>query len=348
MPDKELNNVNIISKTLLSTPEKLLRELPSNNSKNTVERCREQIEAILDARDKRKIIVVGPCSIHEYDLAIEYAGRLQKLSEKVSDKFLIIMRTYFEKPRTTIGWKGLINDPSLNDSFEIEKGIRLARKLLIEINSMGLPVATEALDPIMPQFISDLISWFAIGARTAESQTHREMASGLSAPVGIKNGTDGSLQIAINGMKSISESHSFLGINKEGQCCVFTTKGNAHAHIVLRGGEDTHNYDSVSIAQTEAVLKKENLPVNIMVDCSHGNSNKDHNLQPLVFENCINQILEGNQSIIGLMLESNINAGKQNLGEDPKKLKYGVSITDACIDWKTTEKVILKSYEELK
>jgi 3-deoxy-7-phosphoheptulonate synthase len=257
------------------------------------------------------------------------------------------MRVYFEKPRTTIGWKGIINDPDMNDSFNIEKGILLGRKLLLKFTEMGLPTATEALDPIIPQYIADLISWSAIGARTTESQTHREMASGLSMPVGFKNATDGSIQVALNGIKSARTSHHFLGIDQNGQTAVFRTTGNPYAHIVLRGGAKP-NFDPASIGACEKSLKDENLPENIVVDCSHGNSNKDYRLQPVAFNSVIEQIEKGNKSIVGMMLESNLNEGNQPLQKDRSKLQYGVSITDACINWVTTEELLLSAHRRLQ
>jgi 3-deoxy-7-phosphoheptulonate synthase len=261
---------------------------------------------------------------------------------------LVLMRVYFEKPRTTIGWKGLINDPDMDDSFHIEKGIRQARELLLFLAELGLPAATEALDPIMPQYLSELVTWTAIGARTTESQTHREMASGLSTPVGFKNGTDGSLTVAINALQSARHPHHFLGITQEGQSAVFRTRGNRYGHIVLRGGAGRPNYDSVSVALCERELDNAGLPVRIVVDCSHGNSNKDPSLQPLVAENCANQILEGNGSLCGLMLESNLKAGSQRIPANLGELEYGVSVTDACIDWDTTESLLLRLDSRLR
>jgi len=258
------------------------------------------------------------------------------------------MRVYFEKPRTTTGWKGLINDPHMNDSFDIEEGLQLARKVLLDINELGLPAGTEALDPISPQYLSDLIAWSAIGARTAESQTHREMASGLSTPVGFKNGTDGGLQVAINALLSVSSPHSFLGINNDGQVAVIRTKGNQYGHIVLRGGAKGPNYDSVTIALVENELARNKLPANVVVDCSHANSNKDPSLQPLVMNDVTNQILEGNKAIVGAMLESNLSAGNQPIPADLSQLKYGVSVTDACIDWASTEKLLTDTRTKLK
>ncbi len=344
-----LHNVNVASSELLPTPEEIKRELPvSSKAEQAVLDSRDVIRDILDRRDPRVFVVVGPCSIHDLDAAREYAGRLSALAARVSRTLYLVMRVYFEKPRTTVGWKGLINDPDMDDSFHIEKGIRLARRLLIELAESGLPAATEALDPIMPQYLQELITWTAIGARTTESQTHREMASGLSTPVGFKNGTDGTLTVAINALQSVRSPHHFLGITQQGQSAVFRTRGNAYAHVVLRGGGGRPNYDSVSVALCEQALAGAGLPVNIVVDCSHGNSNKDPSLQPLVADNCANQILEGNESIVGLMLESNLEAGSQPIPADLSKLQYGVSVTDGCIDWATTEKLLLGLHHKLQ
>jgi 3-deoxy-7-phosphoheptulonate synthase len=309
--------------------------------------AREVVRAILERRDRRLFVVVGPCSIHDAAAAREYAGRLKELATRVESTLLLIMRVYFEKPRTTVGWKGLINDPDLDDSFHIEKGIHIARELLLHIAEIGLPAGTEALDPIMPQYLSELITWTAIGARTTESQTHREMASGLSTPVGFKNGTDGALATSINALQSVRHPHHFLGITQQGQSAVFRTRGNPHAHIVLRGGGGRVNYDAVSIAGAERELTSAGLPATIVVDCSHGNSNKDPSLQPAVAENCIAQIAEGNRSIVGLMLESHLKGGSQPIPKDLTKLEYGMSITDPCIDWPTTESLLLKLHESL-
>jgi 3-deoxy-7-phosphoheptulonate synthase len=344
-----LQNVNVASSDLLATPEEVKRRLPlTRRAAETVYRSREAVRAILERRDRRLFVVVGPCSIHDVTAAREYAGRLKALSDEVESTLLPIMRVYFEKPRTTVGWKGLINDPDLDDSFHIEKGIMLARELLLHIAELGLPAGTEALDPIMPQYISELITWTAIGARTTESQTHREMASGLSTPVGFKNGTDGSLETSINALKSVRNPHHFLGITQQGQSAVFRTRGNPHAHIVMRGGGGRVNYDAVSIALAERQLAQAGLPVNIVVDCSHGNSNKDPGVQPLVAENCVTQILDGNRSIVGLMLESHLKGGNQPIPKDLSKLDYGVSITDPCIDWPTTETLLRKLDECLR
>ena len=344
-----LQNVNVASSDLLATPEEVKRRLPlTARAAETVLQGREAVRAILERRDPRLFVVVGPCSIHDVTAAREYADRLKLLADRVAPTLLLIMRVYFEKPRTTVGWKGLINDPDLDDSFHIEKGILLARELLLHVAELGLPAGTEALDPIMPQYLSELITWTAIGARTTESQTHREMASGLSTPVGFKNGTDGALATSINALESVRHPHHFLGITQQGQSAVFRTRGNAHAHLVLRGGGGRVNYDAVSIALAERQLAQANLPTNIVVDCSHGNSNKDPGVQPLVAENCVTQILDGNRSIVGLMLESHLKAGNQPIPKDLGTLEYGVSITDPCMDWQSSEALLLKLHAALQ
>ena len=346
---ERLHNINVLSSEILPTPEEIKRRLPlPPESEDFVYRSRGAVRRILDREDPRLFVVVGPCSIHDPVAAREYAERLKALSARVEDKMLLLMRVYFEKPRTTVGWKGLINDPDMDDSFHIEKGICLARELLLHLAERGLPAATEALDPIMPQYLSELVTWTAIGARTTESQTHREMASGLSTPVGFKNGTDGSLTVAINALQSARHPHHFLGITQQGQSAVFRTRGNRYGHIVLRGGGGRTNYDSVSIALCERELEKAGLPASIVVDCSHGNSAKDPSLQPLVAENLGNQILEGNRSIVGLMLESHLNWGSQPIPADRSELRYGVSVTDACIDWDTTERLLLDLHARLR
>ncbi|KEA61973.1 2-keto-3-deoxy-D-arabino-heptulosonate-7- phosphate synthase I alpha [Marinobacterium lacunae] len=338
MTDIRVEDLNIESTTALVTPDELKAKLPlSDKAADMVMNGRQVIKNILDHEDKRLIVVVGPCSIHDPEAALEYGRRLKALADEVKDTLYLVMRVYFEKPRTTVGWKGLINDPHMNDSFDIEEGLHIARKLLLDLTEMGLPLATEALDPISPQYIQDLISWSAIGARTTESQTHREMSSGLSCAVGFKNGTDGGLDVAVNAMKSVSHPHSFLGIDAEGKVSILRTRGNQYGHVVLRGGNGKPNYDSVSVKLCEQALEKAKLVQNIMIDCSHANSSKDPGLQPLVAENAANQILEGNRSIIGLMIESNLEWGNQSIPEKLEDLKYGVSVTDACIDWKTTE-----------
>jgi 3-deoxy-7-phosphoheptulonate synthase len=342
-PVNRLHNVNVVSSELLPTPEDVKCNLPlTSEVEDAVYRARGVVRDILDRRDPRLFVVIGPCSIHDVKAAREYAQRLASLARRVEKTLYLIMRVYFEKPRTTVGWKGLVNDPDMDDSFHIEKGILLARELLVDLGRMGLPAATEALDPIMPQYLSELVTWTAIGARTTESQTHRELASGLSTPVGFKNGTDGTLTVAINALQSVRHPHHFLGITPQGQSAVFHTRGNSHAHIVLRGGGGRTNYDSVSVALCEQELERARLPVNIVVDCSHGNSNKDPALQSLVAENCVNQVLDGNASIVGLMLESHLHWGNQPIPADLRQLKYGVSVTDACIDWATTERLLLE------
>lgn len=349
MSGNKLENVNVASQETLITPEALKKEMPlSDKAAATVDQGRQAIYDIMDGKDHRLFVVVGPCSIHDVKAAHEYAERLKALADEVSDTLLIVMRVYFEKPRTTVGWKGLINDPHLDDTFDIEQGLHIGRRLLLDIAEMGLPTATEALDPISPQYLQDTISWSAIGARTTESQTHREMSSGLSMAIGFKNGTDGSLDVAVNAMKSVSHPHSFLGINQEGQVSIIRTSGNAYGHVVLRGGGGKPNYDSVSVALCEKALDKAGLRSSIMVDCSHANSNKDPGLQPLVMQDIAHQILEGNQSIQGLMVESHLNWGNQPIPDNLDELQYGVSVTDACIDWDTTEKAIREMRDKLK
>jgi len=344
-----INDLNVASNETLITPEQIKLEIPlTERAQRTVSAGRQVVRDILDGKDHRLFVVVGPCSIHDIKAAHEYAERLKVLAEEVSDTLYLVMRVYFEKPRTTVGWKGLINDPYLDDSFKIQDGLHIGRKLLLDLAEMGLPTATEALDPISPQYLQDLISWSAIGARTTESQTHREMASGLSSAVGFKNGTDGGLTVAINALQSVSSPHRFLGINQQGGVSIVTTKGNAYGHVVLRGGNGKPNYDSVSVAICEQELKKASIKPNIMVDCSHANSNKDPALQPLVMDNVANQILEGNQSIVGLMVESHLGWGNQSIPKDLQQLKYGVSITDACIDWESTEKTLRSMHGKLK
>ncbi|NNM52942.1 MAG: 3-deoxy-7-phosphoheptulonate synthase [Pseudomonadales bacterium] len=337
MTHHAVEDVNVISTEVLITPEQLKNELPiSTPAESTVVRGRQAVRSILDGTDPRLFVVVGPCSIHDVSAAMDYAHRLKTLADELEDSLLLIMRVYFEKPRTTVGWKGLINDPTMDDSFNIAGGLHIGRKLLLDLNELGLPCATEALDPISPQYMQDLIAWSAIGARTTESQTHREMSSGLSCPVGFKNGTDGGLKVAINALLSVTHSHSFLGINQQGQVAVVKTRGNAYSHVVLRGGDGKPNYDSVSVALAERELEKAKLPSNIMIDTSHANSNKDPALQPLVLDNIGNQIVEGNRSIVGIMLESNLQFGRQDIPSDLSQLKYGVSVTDGCLDWKAT------------
>ena len=346
---KELVNVNVESHSLLASPEAIRELLPASDAAlKTIAEGRQVIRKILDGEDKRLFVVIGPCSIHDPKAAIEYAERLSQLSKQVKEQLFLVMRVYFEKPRTTTGWKGLINDPFMDDSFRIEEGIKIARGLLTQIAELALPTATEALDPIIPQYISELISWTAIGARTTESQTHREMASGLSMPVGFKNGTDGNIQVAINAMKSSLSPHNFLGVDSQGRISVYKTKGNPYSHVVLRGGENSPNYDPQSVELARKALEQEGLRNKIMIDCSHGNSNKDHRNQPKVFNSVIDQVLAGNRSIVGMMVESNLFEGNQKIPPKLSDLKYGVSITDKCIDWTTTEKMIVEAAEKLK
>lgn len=344
---EKISDLNVLAEKLLPTPEEVKASVPTSQKANeTVAEARLTVQRILDHQDPRLLVVVGPCSIHDIDAALDYARRLRALAEEVKETMYLVMRVYFAKPRTSIGWKGFINDPHLDDSFRIDDGLRIARQLLVDLAEIGVPVGTEALDAITPQYLDDLVTWTAIGARTTESQTHREMASGLSTPVGFKNGTDGNIQVAINALNSVSRSHHFLGINQRGQCAVIHTRGNRYGHVVLRGGAHP-NYDSVSVAMCEKELAAAGLPANIVIDCSHGNSLKDPALQPLVMENCINQILEGNRSIVGLMVESNLEFGNQTLSRDRSELRYGVSITDGCIDWKTTETTFRAAHKKL-
>ncbi|ENX37989.1 3-deoxy-7-phosphoheptulonate synthase [Acinetobacter courvalinii] len=345
----DIDDVNIKSIQTLITPAELKADLPlSEAASQTVLQGRATVRNILDGNDKRLFVVIGPCSIHDPKAAHEYADRLKVLSEKVKDTLYLVMRVYFEKPRTTVGWKGLINDPDMNDSFNIEKGLHIGRGLLIDLNEKGLPCATEALDPNSPQYYQDLISWSAIGARTTESQTHREMSSGLSSPVGFKNGTDGGLTVATNAMQSVKHGHSFLGLNENGQVAIINTKGNPYAHVVLRGGNGKPNYDATSVAEAEAALAKAKVSNKIMIDTSHANSNKDPYLQPLVLKNITEQILDGNKSIVGIMVESHLKGGRQDIPENLSDLEYGKSVTDGCIDWETTEKALLEMHEALK
>ena len=343
---KRTENLNIVDVFPLTSPKKLKEKLPvSKNAADTVIQTRNSIKRVLAGEERRLLMIVGPCSIHDPEAARDYALRLKKLAVEVSETIMIVMRVYFEKPRTTVGWKGLINDPDLDGSHKINKGIELARKILLETNNLGLPCATETLDPITPQYLADLISWSAIGARTTESQTHREMASGLSMPVGFKNGTDGGLNVALNAMNSALQQHHFLGINPEGISSVIQTSGNPHVHLVLRGGNNGPNYDAVSVHIAADALASGGLPKAIMIDCNHANSGKDPSRQELVLRNTIMQIKDGDQSIIGTMIESNINGGNQLI---KPKMRYGVSVTDACLDWENTHRIILDAHTALK
>lgn len=343
-------NTNVASEEILISPSELAKQVPASPEVNQfIYNSRQTIQEILDRKDKRLMVIVGPCSIHDMKAAKEYAARLKQLHDQLSDTLYIVMRVYYEKPRTSVGWKGFINDPDLDDSCNIQKGITQARELALWIAELGLPAATEALDPISPQYLSNLFSWAAIGARTTESQTHREMASGLSMPVGFKNATSGDLGIAINAIKSANASHKFIGINLEGLVTIMNTDGNPYGHMILRGGKQP-NYDSVNVKLCEEAMDKAGLPGNIVIDCSHGNSYKKHDLQPLVAENIAQQISSGNQSIVGMMLESHIHEGKQGFPDNDKidQLKYGVSITDACISWETTDILLRNLSDKLK
>ena len=336
---KLTDDLKISSTKEMISPSDLINELPlSEKAIDTVLHCRSEIADILNGDDERIMLIVGPCSIHDVDAATEYAKKLLKLKQEVKDNILVIMRVYFEKPRTVIGWKGLINDPDLDNSFNINKGIKIARKLLIDLAEMGVPAGHEYLDLISPQYISDVICWGAIGARTTESQSHRELASGLSCPVGFKNGTDGGIQIAIDAIKAASKEHNFLSVTKEGKSAIFSTTGNKDCHIILRGGKDI-NYKASNVSEVSSILVDNSLPNNIMIDASHANSQKDHTKQSLVVNDVAIQISNGNKSICGLMLESNLVAGRQDIS-NPEGLVYGQSITDACIGWEETEKLI--------
>lgn len=344
----ETNNLNVFEVTPVISPHHLKQVFPlSPEGSEFVNDSRSAIKNILHNEDDRLLAVVGPCSIHDTKAAVEYARLLKGLSDKVRDKILIVMRVYFEKPRTTIGWKGLINDPDLDRTFRISKGLGLARQLYCTLTDIGLPIASEMLDPITPQYLSDTISWGAIGARTTESQTHRELASGLSFPVGFKNGTDGNLKVAADAMAAALREHSFLGINFEGVTSIVHTKGNPDVHMVLRGGNDAPNYYEKDIKDTVELLTEKKLPQNIMVDCSHANSYKDHTRQHEALDSVISQIKAGQKAIKGIMMESNINAGNQSIPEDPSQLKYGVSVTDKCVDWQTTEQMLMNAYKAL-
>ena len=341
----ELENLNVTAPEVLITPDALKAQLPiPADVRELVAQSRQTVADILQRKDHRLMVVVGPCSIHDPEAAIEYAEKLAHTARALDEQLFIIMRAYFEKPRSTVGWKGLINDPHLDDSFQIDEGLAIARRLLLEISQLGLPLSTEALDPITPQYLHDLITWSAIGARTTESQTHREMDSGLSSAVGFKNGTDGSLGVAINALQSVASPHRFLGINSAGQVAMIQTTGNPNAHIVLRGGSNGPNYDAESVAACEQALRDIGQRPNIMVDCSHANSNKDHNLQLQVARSVSEQIRTGNDSIVGLMIESNLASGNQSLNGE---LRYGVSITDSCIDRPATEDMLVELAQAL-
>ena len=343
------SNLRIRSLKPIIAPTDLKQVFPlSGEGAEFVARARQQVVDILQQRDPRMMVVVGPCSIHDPRAALEYAERLARLGRELEEHLLVIMRVYFEKPRTTIGWKGLINDPDLNNTHQISKGLGVARGLLCAINELGLGVAGEMLDPITPHYLADMVSWGAIGARTTESQTHREMASGLSFPVGFKNGTDGNLQIAIDAMGAARHPHSFLGINNEGRNAIVQTNGNPDVHLVLRGGNGKPNYFPEDIRKTEEMLAKAGVNTAIMVDCSHANSFKDHSRQEEVLTNVLDQVAAGNRSICSVMIESNLEAGNQPMAQNLADLKYGVSITDKCVDWETTERMLRHAFAKLQ
>lgn len=342
-----MNDIHIQSERVMMTPAELKAQFPVSEAVlDSVIESRKVIADIIHHQDPRLLVICGPCSIHDEKAALEYAERLLELHKQYQDSLYIVMRVYFEKPRTTVGWKGYINDPHMDGSFDVETGLKRARSLLIKIAEMGLPMATEALDPISPQYLAELFSWSAIGARTTESQTHREMASGLSMPVGFKNGTDGSLTTSINALQAAASSHSFLGINTEGQVSVIKTAGNPDGHVILRGGAKGPNFAAEAVAECETMLEKAGIQPSLMIDCSHGNSNKDYSRQPIVADDILAQIENGNRSIIGVMLESHLNEGNQPGGK-PEDLAYGVSITDACINWNTTADLLAKSNEAM-
>ncbi|MBP7949898.1 MAG: 3-deoxy-7-phosphoheptulonate synthase [Verrucomicrobiales bacterium] len=342
MPPSKTTDLHVVSNTPLPPPRALRQELPANAAQaEFVAASRDEIQNILFGEDSRFLVIVGPCSIHDVTAGREYAERLRALADKVRDRMLLVMRVYFEKPRTTVGWKGLIMDPQLDGTNDLPSGLRLARSFLREVIDIGLPTATELLDPITPQYIADLVSWAAIGARTTESQTHRQMASGLSMPLGFKNTTSGDVMAAINAIKAANQSQSFLGINEEGVASAVSTRGNPNCHIILRGGEMGPNFATSHIADTEALLRKNGLPAAIMVDASHANCGKDHRQMPGVFESIAAQRAGGAASVIGAMLESNLLAGNQAFPAPKAELTYGQSITDKCIDWETTERLLL-------
>jgi 3-deoxy-7-phosphoheptulonate synthase len=345
----QTQDLNVKEIVRLLSPRELKALTPTPEAVNdAVALARRRVIRILQQEDPRLLVVIGPCSIHDEKSALEYATRLSRLQKEFADRMEIVMRVYFEKPRTTIGWKGLINDPHLDGSQDIETGLKIARRMLLEIGALGLPTATEFLDPIVPQYIADLITWAAIGARTTESQTHREMASGLSMPIGMKNGTDGSLQVALDAMDATRHAHSFLGMDQEGVTAIVRTNGNPHVHVVLRGGRGKTNYDAASIRAAEKKLISEKLPPVLMVDCSHANSEKKFAKQEEIWRNVITQRVGGTRSLVGLMVESHLNEGNQPIAKCVADLRYGVSITDPCIGWEATERMLRWGYAALK
>ena len=342
---KEIDNLHIIDQEELPTPGALKDELPlQGQALQAVLQGHRAVKAALDREDPRMIVVVGPCSIHNVDEAIEYAQRLKPLAEELSDSLLILMRVYFEKPRTSVGWEGLIYDPHLDGSHRIDHGLRIGRELMLKVAQIGLPIAVEALDLISPQYLQDLVTWTAIGARTTESPTHRKLASGISSAVGFKNNVDGNLSVAVNAIRSASATHSFISVTEEGKVAVFRTAGNPHCHVILRGGKSP-NFDQESVANCESELRKAGIAENIMIDCSHGNSQKDFRKQEQVLDDIAQQVVDGNRSIIGVMLESNLQEGNQPIPDDPEEIRYGVSVTDACVGWDATE-IMLRRFAD--
>jgi 3-deoxy-7-phosphoheptulonate synthase len=348
MSVQRTNDLRVTSLRPLISPAELKKDLPlTEEAASCVEKSRETVTAILGQRDPRLLAIVGPCSVHDEAAIIEYAGRLCELHRKLADRLFVVMRVYFEKPRTTIGWRGFIIDPRLDGTYDIAMGLTKARRILMEISRMGLPIGTEMLDPIVPQYTADLVSWSAIGARTTESQTHRDMASGLSMPVGFKNNTDGDIQSAVDAIVASARPHSFLGIDQNGQTCVVSTTGNTSTHIILRGGRRGGNFRADMLEEAAFLLKQAHLPPVFVVDCSHGNSDKDHTRQELVLRSILASRRQGVPGIQGFMLESNLNEGRQNLGDDPSKLAYGVSITDPCIGWDKTDELLHLAFDQL-
>ncbi|MBO4649141.1 MAG: 3-deoxy-7-phosphoheptulonate synthase [Lentisphaeria bacterium] len=343
----KVNNLNIEKQYPLPTPQEILEELPTTFvSEDTVFRFRQDVENIIQRKDPRILVITGPCSIDSLPAALEYASMLKSLQRKVASKMMLVMRTYFEKPRTTLGWKGMIYDPDLNQSCNIEKGVRMARKLLLEITRMEVPAATEFLEPIIPQYYADLISWAAIGARTVESQTHRQLASGLSMPVGFKNATDGSINIAVEGIQTSRAKHSFLGVINDGRTGVFQTRGNRNCHLILRGGQHQPNYSSENVAYAAELMRRLGLTPSVMIDCSHANSQRKPEMQPVILKNVVSQICNGQTAICGVMLESYLKTGRQDISSFGKIIP-GISVTDACLGWPETEEAILAAYEQL-
>lgn len=333
----------------LINPSALREEFPIEaRHVDFIERSRDTIKEILDGKDQRLLLIAGPCSIHDTTAALEYARKLQNLAKEISETIYLVMRVYFEKPRTVVGWKGIMHDPDLDSSGNLNKGLRITRKLLLDIASLEVPAAAEFLDPNVPVYIEDLIAWGCIGARTSESQTHRQMASSLTMPIAFKNNTDGNVEIAINGILSALSKHSYIGCDSSGQLCIIHTEGNLYGHIVLRGGDKNTNYDPYSVSMSLDSLKNAGLPPRVLIDCAHANSNKNHYSQIQVFHSIVNQIIEGNKEIRGILIESHLEAGNQSIASDLSMLKYGVSLTDPCLEWAATEELLLWAHKKLR